>query len=165
MDHNEDKIYINEANKEGDEEEEEEDTLVTYLKENFTLQDFLNFEETRFILEQQRRQKFDKDCSPLLEEFYISEVDYWNNSLCPLFINESNHVNLGCFIETIYSSIKPEYDLTIFYDDPILAKNMVETYETRVKEGEAKLRQDRINEIMKQENIMKKYDWKNKKYK
>jgi hypothetical protein len=89
--------------------EEEEDTLVTFLKERFTLQDFLNFEETNFILEQQRRQKFDKDCGPLLEEFYIGEVDYWNNSLCPLFINESNHVNLGCFIETVYSSLKPEY--------------------------------------------------------
>jgi hypothetical protein len=42
---------------------------------------------------------------------------------------------------------------------------MVETYQERVKEGENKLRMQRLNEIMKQENIMKKYDWKNKKYK
>lgn len=145
--------------------DEEEDNLVIFLKENYTLQDYLNFKETREMLEIQRRQKFNDICAPLLENFYMNEVDYWTNSLSPIFINETNYVNLGCFIETIYSSIKREYDLTIFYEDPCLAKNMVETYEERVKEGEGWLRQQRKNDIMKQENIMKKYDWKNKKYK
>jgi hypothetical protein len=148
-----------------DSEEEEEDVLVIFLKENYTLQDYLNFKETREMLEIRRRQKFNDICVPLLEGFYTNEVDYWTNSLSPIFINETNYVNLGCFIETIYSSIKPEYDLTIFYDDPCLAKNMVETYEERVKEGDDWLRQQRNKDIMKQENIMKKYDWKNKKYK
>ena len=148
-----------------EEENPEMVTLVHFLKEKFTLNDFLNFQETRDILELQRRQKFDMICSPLLEDFYISEVDYWSNSISPLFINENNHRNLGCFIETIYSVIKPEYDLTIFYDNPYLARNMVETYEERKKQRDIQLRQERLDEMMKQGNIMKKYDWGNKKYK
>ena len=148
-----------------EEESSEMNTLVNFLKDNYTLQDFLNFKETRDILELHRRQKFDMNCSPLLEEFYISEVDYWTNSISPLFINENNHRNIGCFIETVYSALKPEYDLTIFYDEPSLARSMVETYEERKKKRDAQLRQERLDEMMKQGNIMKKYDWGNKTYK
>lgn len=161
MDIENNNIAIDEEN----EENPEMVTLVNFLKDNFTLNDFLNFQETRDILELQRRQKFDMICSPILEEFYISEIDYWNNSMSPLFINENNHKNIGCFIETVYSAIKPEYDLNIFYDNPSLARNMVETYEERMKKRDAQLRQERLDEMMKQGNIMKKYDWGNKKYK
>ena len=56
------------------ESDEEENTLVTFLKENYTLQDYLNFEETREMLETRRRQKFNKTCAPLLEDFYLSLI-------------------------------------------------------------------------------------------
>ena len=63
MDIENNNIAIDEEN----EENPEMVTLVNFLKDNFTLNDFLNFQETRDILELQRRQKFDMICSPILE--------------------------------------------------------------------------------------------------
>ncbi len=148
-----------------DTDTEEDSDLVTFLKENFTVQDFLNFKDTREILERQHRENFEKNCFPKLESFYKNEVDLWKREQSLLFVNENGYRNLGCFIESVYSCIEPDYDLTVFYDNPVLAKNMVESYEERIKIGEEELKKKRLEEIMKEENIMKNYDWKNKKYK
>lgn len=146
---------------------DEEDTMGDFLKENYSLLDFLNYGETRKILKLLRRQQFDDNISEQLETFYKSEVNYYKNNLSTLFNNETDFpgANLGCFIETIYSNIKPNYDLSVFYDDPLLAKNMVESYDERLEVRE-KLRRREIREKLEsQGNATKIYDWKNKEYK
>ena len=57
-----------------------------YLKDNFTLEDFLEFDKTREILQQNFMWKFDNECETLLENFYKADVDYCNSDLSTLFI-------------------------------------------------------------------------------
>ena len=149
------------------EDDEDEDTMGDFLKENYNLSDFLKYGETRKILKLLHRQQFDTQCVELLETFYKSEVNFCKNNLSTLFCNETElpGANLGCFLETIYSNIHPEYDLSVFYDDPSLARNMVESYDERLKNQEiSRLRKIRHN-LESQGNALKTYDWKNKKYK
>lgn len=150
-----------------EDDEEEEDTMGFFLKENYNMLDFLNYAETRKILKLLHRQQFDECCSEHLETFYKSEVKFCKNNLSTLFCNETelHGANLGCFLETIYSNIKPEYDLNVFYDDPSLARGMVESYDERLR-GRERLRLGKFrHNLESQENAMKTYDWKNKKYK
>ena len=147
--------------------DDDEDTMGNFLKENYNLSDFLNYEETHKILKLLHRQQFDDNISERLETFYKSEVSYYKKNLSTLFYNETElpGANLGCFLETIYSNIKPEYDLNVFYDDPSLARLMVESYDERLKDRDRlRLRNIRY-ELESHENATKTYDWKNKKYK
>ena len=149
------------------ENEDDEDTMGNFLKENYNLSDFLNYGKTRKILKLLHRQQFDDNISEQLETFYKSEVNYYKKHLSTLFCNETELpcANFGCFLETIYSNIKPEYDLNVFYDDPSLARLMVESYDERLKDRERlRLRNIRY-ELENHGNATKTYDWKNNKYK
>ena len=57
--------------------EEDEETIRErqILKECFKEEDFLEFQETREILEQEFRWKFEKELEPKLEGFWEKQVD------------------------------------------------------------------------------------------
>ena len=47
-----------------------------YLKDNFTLEDFLEFSKTKEILDQNHLWEFERNCEVILEKFYKAEVDF-----------------------------------------------------------------------------------------
>ena len=59
-----------------DEEDEEYSEIGNYLKDNFNLDDFLNFDKTREILEKNCRWQVEKDLDSIITNFYKGEIDF-----------------------------------------------------------------------------------------
>jgi len=148
--------------------EEDEETIRErqILKECFKEEDFLEFQETREILEQEFRWKFEKELEPKLEGFWGKQVDMCRNQGSTLFDNEIDYAHVGTFIGTVFEYLKPKYDLEIFYDCPQLAKSMVNTHEERKKRiAEQRVKDIRENYKKSSDNANKKFDWTTKSYK
>jgi len=134
---------------------------VQLLKEKFTLDDFLDYEETYKILHQNFIWEYERNCEPVLEHFYKYETGYCNSSVATAFANECEEEHLGDFLGIVFRNIKPTYDLNIFYDNPSLAKSMVITYNDRIE----KKKEDHIEAIRASAGPVKTYDWSTKTYK
>ena len=73
---------------------------------------------------------------------------------------------MGTFLGTVFSNLKPYYDLEIFYDTPSLASSMVRTHEDRKLEfNNARLDNLRKNYTESSNNANKNFDWTSKSYK
>lgn len=136
-----------------------------YLKDNFTLEDFLEFDKTREILQQNFMWKFDNECETLLENFYKAEVDYCNSDLSTLFINEKDYENRGFFEAIVFNHVKPKYDLDLLYENPHFCSSFLEFHQEKSEELEReRLRLQREN-YNKTKNAGKTFDWNLKTYK
>jgi hypothetical protein len=161
------KDFLEHAYSDEDAEEDEETIRERQiLKECFKMEDFLEFPDTREIMEQEFRWKFEKELEPKLEAFWEKQVDMCRNQGSTLFDNEIDFSHVGDFIGTVFNYLKTNYDLEIFYDNPSLAKNMVNTYNAR-KQEQSNQRMVEIRENYKKssENANKKFDWTTKSYK
>jgi hypothetical protein len=148
-----------------DDEDEIYGEMGIFLKNNYTLDDFLNFHETRFILQENARWDCEKNLDEDIEMFYKGEVEYSKKDLSNIFSLEDGHSKLGDLQTIIYTNLKPRYNLEIFYLQPILAKKMVESYDERKKENTELRLQNIRNEYNKTINANKEYNWKNKMFK
>ena len=136
-----------------------------YLKENFTLEDFLEFSKTKEILDQNHLWKFERNCEVILEKFYKAEVDFCQGDLSTLFNNETGYENRGYFEAVVFNHVKPKYDLELLYDNPSFCNSFIEFHDKKVAENIAeRLRLQREN-YNKTENAGKKFDWSPKTYK
>jgi hypothetical protein len=148
--------------------EEDEETIRDrqILKECFKLEDFLNYHQTREILENEFRWEYEKKCEPVLEDFWEKQVNMCRNSGATLFDNEVDLGHVGTFLGTVFSHLKPQYNLEIFYDTPSLASAMVNTHEDRKHLlGKERLQDIRENYVESSNNANKKFDWSTKTYK
>ena len=103
--------------------EEEFITKEEYLK-NLDLQDFLNCEETKDILEMEFYNKFELGLKQsLMRLFENCAKSYSSDSF--LFNDYTGEKNSDIFSEIVYKFIIKKYDLTIFYDNPELAKKLL----------------------------------------
>lgn len=164
------KIYNTDDNdnnnvKDENDEENEYSEMGIFLKNNFTIEDFLNYKETRIILDRNARWDFEKKFDEDLEHFYKGEVDYSQHDLSTMFSLEENYSKLGFLQAIVYQNIKPNYDLDIFYLEPILAKGMVESYDERMKENSELRLQNLRDEYKNSDNAYKKFNWGSKTYK
>ncbi|MDA9298745.1 hypothetical protein N9P79_00085 [Crocinitomicaceae bacterium] len=151
-----------------DEVEEDEEVIRDrqILKECFKLEDFLNYSQTRDILENEFRWGYEKNCEQKLESFWEQQVNLCRNSGATLFDNEVDLGHMGTFLGTVFSNLKPQYDLEIFYDTPSLASSMVRTHEDRKLElNNARLDNLRKNYTESSNNANKNFDWTSKSYK
>ena len=108
------------------EDEYDNDTILTpeeYLK-NLDIEDFLNCNETKEILEQESYQKFEIYLKPKLEEIFEK---YAKSYSCFHYLkNDENGIkNSDIFSEIVYDNMNKDYDVTIFYDCPSLAKKLI----------------------------------------
>tara|TARA_Y100000389_G_scaffold198642_1_gene235515 strand:+ start:33 stop:518 length:486 start_codon:yes stop_codon:yes gene_type:complete len=147
------------------EEEHEYSEMGNYLKENFNLDDFLDFDKTRDILVINNRWNVEKNLDSIINDFYKGEIDYNKTDNASMFANELNYKNLGIFQALVYTNLKPKYNLEIFYTNPEYAKEMVESLEDRILEKQ----QERLENIRKKylntDNANKKFNWSTKTYK
>jgi len=144
--------------------DEDFDERAEFLKENFTLDDFLKDNKTYNILETNFIWKVEKDLYGELEDFYKEEVDYNKSRHSLLFANEKNYKGVGILQGVVHRCLEKEYDLNIFYDNPSYATSMIDNYNNRIKEE----KQERRNKIKEKYNEQitanMKFDWNTKKF-
>ena len=102
--------------------DEEEINEVDYLK-NLDLQDFLNCDETRKVLQQEDDEYFEENIKYSLVNLFER---YAKNYNCDIFLqtDPNGDKNSDIFSEIVGDNISKNFDLTIFYDNPYLAKKL-----------------------------------------
>ena len=149
-------------------EEEEYSEMGVYLKENYDLQDFLNYTKTRDILNKNSRWVYENKMDDIIAAFYKGEIDFNKADNSTLFANEQNYKRLGIFQAMIYTCLEPKYDLEIFYLNPIFAKDMVESMDERILESKrARISNIRNNYLQNKDTKENKvnFNWSTKTYK
>lgn len=136
-----------------------------YLKDNFTLDDFLEFDKTKDILRQNFIWKFDRECETILENFYKGEVDHCNSDLSTLFTNEKEYENRGFFEAVVFNHVKPHYNLEQLYDNPHFCNSFLEFHQDKYEEAEKERLHIQRENYNKTKNSGKIFDWKVKTFK
>ena len=145
-------------------DDEEIDERAEFLKENFTLADFLKDNKTCEILELNSIWKIDKELYGPIEDFYKSSVDYNKTKHSLLFANENSYRNLGKLQGVVHRCLEKQYDLNVIYDNPSYAISMVENYNNRIKDEEIARKIKIKEEYNKQVTSNMKFNWATKKF-
>jgi len=153
-------LFLDEVHNDSDDDNNENN--VNFLKDIFTINDFLNCEKTKYLLEQDyewNNQKFEEE----LYDFYTKELEYCNENLDPYFSNI--FCNFNKLFNIINKNIKKEYDLNIFYENTQLAQPLIDKfdeYNEKHKIDKKKKIAENYNEKCK--NKGKKFNWTTKKH-
>ena len=116
--------------------EKEMISFETILRETCTLADFLNCDATREILEQNWFFEYTKTYAPQIEEFYENERNHFRKSKATLFYYDTCGSFVSHLTTTLFSHIEPKYDLEFFYNNPNLAKPLLDKMENSKHERE-----------------------------
>lgn len=148
------------------EEEEIDDEMSEILKQNYKLEHFLECEVTRNILEQDSWDTFEYNCLDVIDEFYQNEREEFRDALSTLFYYDI----CGDFVchlkEIIMNNVTLNYDLEIFYDNPNLAKPLLDNYNEIQKEKLKQHRENIVNNYKENNNNDgKTFNWTTKTYK
>lgn len=145
-----------------DSSEEEELWLENqrqFLENTFVLEDYLSCDQTRKILYDNHRKDFDETLRKALidvfNDYKVRADDFGFSFFRNDREQEKETEDDTCLelIEIVYDYIEKEYDLDLFYNDPILAKPLVILHENRVPEEKK-----RVN------IVSKKFNWATKTY-
>lgn len=143
-------------------EEDNNEINIEFLKHVFTMDNFLNCEKTKYLLDQDydwKHQKFEEE----LYDFYTNEVTYCKENLDPYFSNM--FCNFNKLYNIVNKNIKKEYDLNIFYENTLLAQPLIDKfddYNNEIKINKKKQIVENYNNKCK--NKGKKFNWKTKKH-
>lgn len=107
----------------------EDDVIkVDILKKDFTLNDYLNDEFCRNILENNFSNKLSRLDDKILN-FYKKFVEYNNDHI---MLNKDRKCMKGYkLLNIIGKHVAKDYDLTIFYENPNLVNHLLEKYELK----------------------------------
>lgn len=94
-----------------------------FLDEFYKLEDFLRCKETKEILDKEHYISFVKNMEPELIDFLKYFKEYYKETT--LFKDTKGHAE-GEFVALIYNNLNKNYDLNIFYENPELAKPLIE---------------------------------------
>ena len=95
------------------------------LKIMYRLHDFLNNPNTKNILLKEWNESFRKTVEEPLIELIQKETELQSNIGTELFRQDRGGQFMGELISELFYHVKPKYDLEIFYNNPELAKNLV----------------------------------------
>lgn len=143
-------------------EEDNNEINIEFLKHVFTMDNFLNCEKTKYLLDQDydwKHQKFEEE----LYDFYTNEVTYCKENLDPYFSNM--FCNFNKLYNIVNKNIKKEYDLNIFYENTLLAQPLIDKfddYNNEIKINKKKQIVENYNNKCK--NKGKKFNWNTKKH-
>ena len=154
---------MNDLNENSDSEGDQ--TAVNFLKEHFSLEDYLKHPETKAILEQMHLWAFTKKCEEDIINYYVNDAKKAAASDASIFAYDPGGHHAGTLAGLVYKYIEPEYDLTVFYDYPHLAQSLIEDHESiKQREEEERIRKRR-ELYLATKNVGKKFDWATKTYK
>lgn len=103
--------------------------MEKFIRDNFTLEDFLNCDFTKKILQENWYNKFTYKIESQIESFYEHERKYFREDLSTLFYYDTTGSFAGYLTAIMFEHITPEYDLDVFYENPALAKPLIEKME------------------------------------
>lgn len=152
-------IFLNEEHGESESENDDNDN-VNFLKDVFTIDDFLDCEKTKYLLEQDYEWK-KHSLEEELYYFYTKEINYCNDNSDPYFSNI--FCNFNKLFNIINKNIIPEFDLNIFYENTLLAQPLID----KMDNFNEKLKIDKKKNIAKNynnkcKNKGKKFNWSTK---
>jgi hypothetical protein len=145
------------------------DDTVAFLKHNYNLSDFLEFDKTNEVLNMDHSWSFYSACDELLDDFYIQEVNICRDDLSSLFINELNHKHLNVFKQMVFDNIQPVYNLEEVYNNPTICDLFIKHRAHKKPPTNKQKRQDdiRLNykDVSKNKHLGKTFNWSTKTYK
>ena len=127
---------------------------------HFTINDYLECNETRIVLEQNWNQDFE-DTEKELYDLFDKLMEYIQNNQYD-FLSLADNVHASDFVSLIRHHLERNYDVSIFENDPDLANPLIKKYDDIKKEREYQRRLMNQSQL-KQSN--KSFDWNTKKYK
>ena len=148
------------------ESEKEKVDMEKFVRENFTLDDFLNCEITKKILLENWRNTFTYKIEQEIESFYEHERSYLRDDLSTLYYYDTTGSFVGHLTAIMFEYTEPEYDLDIFYENPALAKPLIEKMENdKFKKHEKHKQQIKENYEENSTSQGKTFNWAVKTYK
>ena len=96
---------------------ENEEDMITCIKENYTLDDFLKSKVTGQILYDDAVNKYENNVEKKVEDFYKKEVDYACYSGATIFNNEKDYDHLYDLFKIVFSNVNLKYNLDTIYND------------------------------------------------
>ena len=144
---------------------ESDQVPANFLKEKFSIKDFLKHPKTKSILDQMHLWTFTDKCEKAIIEYYLNETKEAADTDASIFACDRGGHHAGTLAGIVFNAIEPQYDLTIFYDYPYLAQPLINNYEL-IKEEEEKERLRKQREIyLATKNVGKIFNWATKTYK
>uniref|UniRef100_A0A6C0KHE7 Uncharacterized protein n=1 Tax=viral metagenome TaxID=1070528 RepID=A0A6C0KHE7_9ZZZZ len=126
-----------------------------YLREMFTLEDFMSCPETKHILIEDHRETFEYIMEPKIQELYNEYKEREDERLSGFFYKDRGQGIIE-LLSIIYDTIIKEYDLEIFYNNPELANPLLTQIDNELNRKTEKVSNVKL--------YNKTFDWKNKQY-
>ena len=122
---------------------------------DLTLEDYINNPDTFFVLEENFHSQFENNMLEKIEDFYKSKVQDCVENIIDVFDKDYFGEKSYEFYLLVYPYITKNYDISIFKDDPDLAKSLFKKPEEEVK----------AEKTAPKVILSKKYDWATKSHK
>tara|TARA_B100000989_G_scaffold296013_1_gene278320 strand:+ start:457 stop:939 length:483 start_codon:yes stop_codon:yes gene_type:complete len=135
------------------------------LRENFDLEDFLDYDPTNHILELNRINHFEDVLGKKVEDFYENERTFHQNNLSNIFYYELDGNNISDLKNILWRNLEPRYELEKIYESSEVGINIIEHYDDIVEKRKKKKEKKRLEKIRKNRSLSKTYDWENKEFK
>ena len=138
---------------------EDEDEVLkeeTYLRENLTEEDFLNYEPTRDLLYENFMETLERGLLKNVEIFYEAERKEMVNCISNMFYYDQHGSFISELNGIIYSHIKQEYNLELIYNNPHIARPLIKNYDDIMNRNKKK---EEPKKNQKKEEIKKDFNW------
>ena len=137
---------------------DEDDILKeeTYLKENLTEEDFLNYQPTRDLLYENFNDTLERGLLKNVEIFFEAERKEMVNSISNMFYYDQHGSFISELNGIIYSHIKQEYNLELIYENPHIARPLIKNYDDIMNRNKKK---EEPKKNQKKEEIKKDFNW------
>jgi hypothetical protein len=128
----------------------------TYLRENLTREDFLNYKPTRDLLYENFKETLERGLLEKVEIFYQSERRDMVNCLSNMFYYDQHGSFISELNGIIYSHIKQEYDLELIYENPHIARPLINNYDDIMNRN---IKKEEVKILIKKEEIKTDFNW------
>jgi len=128
----------------------------TYLRENLTKEDFLNYKPTRDLLYENFKETLERGLLEKVEIFYQSERRDMVNCLSNMFYYDQHGSFISELNGIIYSHIKQEYDLELIYENPHIARPLINNYDDIMNRN---IKKEEVKILIKKEEIKTDFNW------
>jgi len=128
----------------------------TYLRENLTEEDFLNYKPTRDLLYENFKETLERGLLENVEVFYEAERKEMVNCISNMFYYDQQGSFISELNGIIYSHIKQEYNLELIYENPHIARPLINNYDDIMNRNKIK---EEPKKNKKKEEIKLDFNW------
>ena len=139
-------------------------TSVDYLKETYTLDDFMSCRKTRNILEFERYNTYCGACEKDILDFYSHQCRCAYESVSSILFHDTAATKAGILSSIVYDNIEPVYDLEVFSAQPSLAAPLRLERERVKAQKEAERKRVLREAAAAAKSSKKNFDWITRKY-